>query len=229
MDANKVVLYDFFDSNSAWRVRNVLYWKSIPFDTVSVNLMKGEQKSEEFGKLNPINTVPVLFIDGHYITQSVAICEYLEETRPEHPIFPTNSLDRARVRQIVEIINSYMVPLQNPATAQRASKEVSEQTAWSLEFFQKGFTALEHLISKTSGKYCVGDIVTFADMCLIGLVWRTKRFNPDPVNFPSIFRIYDELLKLPTFRLAHAASHRDCPPGLKDTLHLPIHFHDNPG
>lgn len=211
MGSDKIVLYDFFASNCAWRVRTVLYWKGIQFETKSINLRADEQRTPEFLKINPYGAVPVLFIDGNYITQSIAISEYIEETRPEKPIFPKTSTARARVREIVEIINSYLVPLQNPVTAKKTSNDPEEQRAWSMEFFNKGFVAIEKLLQKTSGKYCVGDEVTFADVCIVPQVWRAKRLKPDFSKFPTIIRINEELLKLEPFQKAHALNHKDCP------------------
>ncbi|XP_055344124.1 maleylacetoacetate isomerase-like isoform X2 [Paramacrobiotus metropolitanus] len=222
MSPDKVILYDYFASNCAWRVRTVLQWKNIPYETVTVDLVKGEQKTPEFLKINPYGAVPVLYIDGQYITQSIAICEYLEETRPENPIYPNNLTQRARVREIVEIINSYLVPLQNPTTAKKACSDPNEQRAWSLEFFYKGFVALERLVAKSSGRYTVGDTVTFADMCLVPQVWRAKRLKPDFTQFPTICRLYEELLELNAFRLAHAANHPHCPADIKADACLAI-------
>lgn len=218
MGNDKVQLYDFFASNCAWRVRNVLYWKGIAFETRTVNLIAGDQKRPDFLKINPYGAVPVLYINGQYITQSVAICEYLEETHPDRPIFPEEPRARARVREIVEIINSFLVPLQNPTTAKRVSDDPKEQHAWSMEFFTKGFRALEIILRKSSGKYCVGDDVTFADMCIVPQVWRAKRFKPDFSSYPTIMRINDELLKIESFKKAHAVSSKDCPEELKENL-----------
>jgi maleylacetoacetate isomerase len=216
--SDQLVLYDFFASNCAWRVRNVLHWKGIPYQIKSVNLMAGDQHKPDFLKINPYGAVPVLYVDGHYLTQSIAICEYLDETRPDNPLFPTEPYQRAQVRRIVEIINSFLVPLQNPSTAKKHSNDPEEQRAWSMDFFNKGFVVLEKLLQETSGIYCVGDQVTFADMTVVPQVWRAKRMKPDFSKFPTILRINEELLKLDAFRAAHATNHRDCPEEIRGTF-----------
>ncbi|OQV22844.1 putative Maleylacetoacetate isomerase [Hypsibius exemplaris] len=213
--SDSIVLYDFFASNCAWRVRNVLHWKGIPYETRSVNLLAGEQHKPAFLKINPYGAVPVLYIDNRFITQSVAICEYLDETRPEKRVFPEDPYEKAQVRRIVEIINSYLVPLQNPTTAKKHSNDPEEQLAWSMDFFTKGFTVVEKLLAETSGRYSVGDDVTFADMALVPQVWRAKRLKPDFSRFPNIMRVYKELLQLEAFGKAHAANHKDCPEDIR--------------
>lgn len=210
-----IVLYDFFASNCAWRVRNVLYFKGLPYETRSINLQKGRATSWRFPAYQPIRCRSGTLHRWCFHYVFITICEYLEETRPHPPIFPSDPYQRAQVRRIVEIINSYLVPLQNPTTAKKYSKDPNEQQAWSMDFFTKGFAVLEKILAETSGRYAVGHQVTFADMCLVPQVWRAKRITTDFSPYPNILRINQELLKLPSFRLAHAVNHSQCPPDIQ--------------
>lgn len=106
-------LYSYFRSSCAWRVRIALALKGIEYETIAINLLKGEQHKEDYLKLNKLAQVPALQIDGNLFTQSLSIIEYLEETRPEPPLWPKDPMQRARGRQIAEIIGSGIQPLQN--------------------------------------------------------------------------------------------------------------------
>jgi len=109
------VLHSYFRSSCSWRVRTVLALKKIKYEYVAVHLVKNEQNNEDYIKLNPNREVPALLIDGHVLTQSVAIMEYLEETRPDNEflLLPKDPVDRAKVRQIVQLICSDTQPIQN--------------------------------------------------------------------------------------------------------------------
>src|SRR5437867_1461795 len=97
----KAILYQFWRSSASWRVRWALAIKGVDFESVPVDLLAGEQVGPEHLARNPIGHVPALSIDGHMLAESVAIIEYLEETRPAPPLFPTEPRLRARVRQLV--------------------------------------------------------------------------------------------------------------------------------
>ena len=115
MQSTKPILYNYWRSSASWRVRIALHWKGIEYEYVPVNLLKegGQQYKEEYKKLNPMARVPALVIDGHTLAEILAILEYLEETRKERPLLPSDPFKRAIVRQLVEIINSGIQPLQN--------------------------------------------------------------------------------------------------------------------
>ena len=106
--ASKTVLFNYWRSSASWRVRNVLHWKGIEYEYVAVHLLKegGQQNKEEYKKMNPMGRVPALAIDGMTLGESVAIIEYLEETRKERPLLPEDPAKRVVVRQLVEIVNS---------------------------------------------------------------------------------------------------------------------------
>ena len=139
-------LYQFWRSSASWRVRWALAIKGIPFTSVVVDILQGEQLSPEHRARNPMAHVPALFIDGRTLAESVAILEYLEETRPSTPLYPKDPWARARVRQVVELVNSGVQPLQNIVTQQRHSPDHDEQAAWTRFFNERGMAAAEALL-----------------------------------------------------------------------------------
>ncbi len=107
------VLYSYWRSSSSWRVRLALYFKNIPFTTKTVNLLKNEQLSPEYLHVNPQGLVPALLVDKLLLTESMAIMEYLEETRPQHKILPSSPAARAQVRRIAQMVVADIQPVQN--------------------------------------------------------------------------------------------------------------------
>src|SRR5437773_93893 len=117
----RAVLYHFWLSSSSWRVRWALAFKGVPFRSVMIDLRAGEQHRPEHRARNPLGYVPTLEIDGRTLGESVAILEYLEERFPDPPLYPRDPWLRARVRQVVELVNSGVQPLQNLLVLQRVS------------------------------------------------------------------------------------------------------------
>ncbi|XP_030877612.1 maleylacetoacetate isomerase isoform X4 [Leptonychotes weddellii] len=154
------ILYSYFRSSCSWRVRIALALKSIDYETVPINLIKdgGQQFSEEFQALNPMQQVPALKIDGITIGQSLAIIEYLEETRPTPRLLPQDPKRRAQVRMISDVIASGIQPLQNLSVLKQVGQE--NQLTWAQKVIRSGFNALEQILQSTAGKYCVGDEVS---------------------------------------------------------------------
>lgn len=206
----KPVLYSYFRSSCSWRVRIALAFKKIDYEYRAVNLVKdgGEQHSEEFTKLNPRREVPV-FVDGEQVlTHSVPIIEYLEETRPRPPLLPSDPVQRAKVRGIVESIVSGIQPLQNLNVLVRVGEGKQE---WAKYWIERGFAALEEQLRNTSGTCCFGDSVTIADLCLTPQVFNANRFGVDMTKYPIISRINEFLSSLEEFQNTHPSKQPDCP------------------
>ncbi|CAB4065524.1 maiA [Lepeophtheirus salmonis] len=213
----KPVLYSYFRSSCSWRVRIALNLKAVEFETEPVHLIKdgGEQHKEDYKEKNPMAQVPTLGIDGIYLTQSVAIMEFLEEKYPNAiRLLPKDVHDRARVRELTEVIASGIQPIQNLNVMQKYSTETDKRMEWSKHWITRGFEAVEKLLSKYSGKFCVGDEVSMADCCLIPQVYNANRFKVEMDQFPNVLRICDELEAIEAFKKAHPSVQPDCPPNL---------------
>ncbi|XP_063589424.1 probable maleylacetoacetate isomerase 2 isoform X2 [Penaeus indicus] len=206
------ILYSYFRSSCSWRVRIALAHKGVDYEYRAINLLKQEQVSDEYKKLNPLGQVPALIVNENTLTQSISILEYLEEAFPQKPLLPKDLLKRAKVREVCEIIGSGIQPLQNLAVLQKIGETKME---WGHFYIQNGFVALEQVLANSAGKYCVGDEVTIADCCLVPQVYNANRFKVDMAAFPVISRVHDALMSLDAFKAAHPSQQPDCPEDLK--------------
>jgi len=164
--------------------------------------------------MNPNKRIPLLVVNGQVLSQSVAILEFLEESFPEIPLLPKGTLERAKVRRIVEIINADIHPVQNLSVLQ--SLPESERSAWGRRWITRGFEVLEKELTESAGKYCFGDTVTLADVVLVPQVVNARRFKVDMDLFPVIRRIDENLDVLDAFKKAKWSRQPDCPPELRE-------------
>lgn len=215
-EGKKPILYSYWHSSCSWRVRTALNWKNIPYETRAVNLLKPEkgQFAAEYRAINPTAQVPTLLIDGNNIIESIAILHYLEETRPLPALLPQDAYERAKVREIVEIIASGIQPLQNRKVQKHVGRD--KRMEWVQHWINSGFRALEEKLSTSAGKYCVGDEVSMADCCLLPQVFNARKSQVDMRPYPIISRIEGELEVIPAFIAAHPTNQPDCPTELSD-------------
>ncbi|MGR2738652.1 maleylacetoacetate isomerase [Billgrantia sp. Q4P2] len=202
-------LYGYFRSSAAYRVRIALNLKGLAYDQAPVNLVKGEQKSDDFRTRNPQGLVPVLETDdGVQLTQSLAICEYLEERHPEPPLLPGDAEGRARVRSLAQLIACEIHPLNNLKVLKYLVHELKlddeAKLAWYRHWIAEGFTALEARLANesASGAFCHGDSPTLADVCLVPQVFNAERFECDLSAYPTIQRITARCRELEAFSKA---------------------------
>jgi maleylpyruvate isomerase len=208
-------LYNYWRSSSSWRVRIALAHKHIPYDYVPVHLLQngGQQFDPVFLAKNPMAQVPVLELDsGDTIAQSSAIMRYLEETHPEQPLTPKDAVQRACMDQIVELINSGIQPFQN-ISVQKFIREnyQTEPKSWLQHFLSLGMEALEKMVAKTKGRFCVGDQVTFADLCLVPQMESSRRFEVSVDRYPLLLEIEKACQALPAFVTTHPNRQIDTP------------------
>jgi maleylpyruvate isomerase len=169
------------------------------------HLRKGEQRAPDYLALNPQGLVPTLDIDGLHLTQSMAILEYLEETRPQPPLLPKDAGERARVRSLALMIACEIHPLGNLRVLEdlrtRFGADDAAVAAWFRHWANETFGPLEQRLVRESetGRFCHGDQPTFADICLVPQVINNKRFDIDMALYPTIARIAAECLKMPAF------------------------------
>jgi maleylpyruvate isomerase len=212
-------LYGYWRSSCSWRVRIGLNWKKQAFTYLPVHLLKegGQQKSEAFTALNPMQSVPLLEVEDEgrvfHLAQSMAILEYLEERWPEPPLLPKDRVARARVRQAAEIVNSGIQPFQNTSVQKRVKHELhGDEKAWARHFIAHGLRALEALLNETSGRYAVGDSVSLADCFLVPQMYHARRYEVDLVAFPTLRRVDEACMALSAFQAAHADRQPDAEP-----------------
>ncbi|XP_025976207.1 maleylacetoacetate isomerase isoform X2 [Dromaius novaehollandiae] len=210
MASEKPILYSYYRSSCSWRVRIALALKGIAYDQVPVNLLKdgGQQFSAEFKALNPMKQVPALKIDGIILSQSLAIIHYLEETRPNPRLLPQDPKKRAQVRMISDHIVSGIQPLQNLSILEQMGEKKME---WAQHYITSGFQALEQILQHTAGRYCVGDEVSMADLCLVPQVFNAERYKVDLAPYPTITKINKALLELEAFKVSHPSRQPDTP------------------
>ncbi len=179
------VLYQFWRSTASWRVRWALAVKGIAVDVVSVDLVAGEQHGDAQLRRSPLGTVPVLAIDGRFLSESVAIVHYLEETTPAPPLFPQDAWARARTRQIMELVNAGIQPMQAPSVRDHHSASDEERTAWVRHFNARGLEACERALVDVAadlgvdGPFAVGNRLTAADLFLVPQLAHARRFGVD--------------------------------------------------
>jgi maleylacetoacetate isomerase len=216
MSAATPLLYSYFRSSCSYRVRIALNLKHVDFAQRAIHLVKGEQLSDTYRTINPMQVLPALEIDGNVLTQSLAIIEYLEETVPEPALLPKSPVHRAQVRAIAMAIACDIQPVQNLRVLKKMG-DADAKNAWGKDVIQRGFVAVEAMFEKCAGKYCFGDNVTLADVCLVPQVYNAKRFEVDMSQFPIISRIDAALSDLPEFKKAHPSRQPDTPDDLRAT------------
>lgn len=201
----QLILYSYFRSSAAYRVRIALNLKKIDHEIRPVHLLRhgGEQFHADFLALNPQGRVPVLIVQNQVLTQSSAIIEYLEEVFPEPPLLPEDPLDRAYVRSLAQLIACDIHPLNNLRVLHHLKNTVryDGKQDWYRHWVEEGFAALEMRLQKSGrrGRYCFADTPGLADAFLVPQVYNALRFDCDMSGFPLIGGIYRQCLKEPAF------------------------------
>ena len=196
-------LHGYFRSTAAWRVRIALNLKGISVEHVFHHLRHGGQRTQEYVRLNPQGLVPALETDdGAVLTQSLAICEWLDETHPIPPLLPDGALDRARVRAFALAIACDTHPVQNLRVLARLralSLPEAEVTGWARWIIADGLGACEALLAKTSCPFCFGAAPTLADVCLVPQLYNARRFGCDLSRFSRLMAAEEACAALPAF------------------------------
>ena len=204
-----MILYTYFRSSAAYRARLALSLKGIAYEARFVHLLRdgGEQLKPGYRRLNPLGRVPTL-IDGERVfTQSVAIMEYLEETRQAEPIMPREPGARARVRAITQVLAADTQPLQNLAVGQYLAREMHQPKQaiddWTRHWMNNGLAAVEELLASAgSGDFSVGTHATIADICIVAQCFASRRFEVPVERYARVARIDAHCRSLGAFRAA---------------------------
>ncbi|KUF12319.1 maleylacetoacetate isomerase [Pseudoponticoccus marisrubri] len=202
-------LHNYFRSSTSTRLRAALNLKGLDYDYVAYALRDDAHRQPDFLARNPAGLVPVLETsDGHHLTQSLAIIEWLDETYPAPPLLPADAGGRARVRALAGMIACEVHPLNNLRVLRQLERQfgadAAAQAQWFTHWVTETFDALETMLAGAAetGRYCHGAMPGLADICLYAQVWNNRRFDIETARWPTIARIFAALDQLDAFRRA---------------------------
>ena len=203
-----LTLHSAWRATAPYRVRIGLALKGVQYDYHAIDLIAGQQREPEYKAVNPQGLTPALDLgDGTVLAQSLAILEWLEETRPNPPILPRAALDRAIVRRMAGIVACDIHPLNNTRVGRKlAELGVSPEAIkvdWIQAWIRDGFDALEPLVAEHGGAFAFGDNPTIADCCLVPQVYSARRFELDVAPWPKLMAAADRAAEHPAFQAAH--------------------------
>jgi maleylacetoacetate isomerase len=203
----QAVLYDYYRSSAAYRVRIALNLKGVDYKQRPVNLLESEQKSEEYRALNPQGLVPMLEIDGHRLVQSVAILNYLDIRFPVPPLIPAPAAERAHVVALAMMVACDIHPLNNLRVLKFLKGEFGHSQedvdSWYAHWITEGLRPLEAMAAPKAGKFLYGEAPTAADICLIPQLYNARRFNVPLDDYPTLVRADENANRLEAFATAH--------------------------
>ena len=211
-----MILYSYWRSTAAYRVRIALNIKQLRYKTESVHLVKngGEQLMQAYKDVNPQSLVPSLVTeDGDILTQSMAIIDYLDEAYPDTPLYPENPIIKTHVKAMALSIACDIHPLNNLRVLKYLKGQEWQQEQvdeWYAHWIHQGFAAIEKQLEKSAGQFCFSDDVSVADIFLVAQVYNANRFKVSLENYPLIVEINHNCLKLKAFVDAVPENQSDC-------------------
>ena len=204
---SRPILYEYWRSSAAYRVRIALHLKGVDYESRQVDLREDEQKSAEFLALNPQGLVPLLEIDGLRLSQSVAIVGYLDMRFPNQPLVPASAEARAHVVAMAMTIACDIHPLNNLRVLKYLKNNLGhsqeEIDRWYAHWIAEGLPALEAMAAPRAGKFLFGDGPTGADICLVPQLYNARRFDVPLGNFPTLLRAEENANRIEAFAAAH--------------------------
>ena len=197
-------LFNYFRSSASYRVRIALALKGLEYTYRPVHLTKNEQFSESYSAVSASRLVPLLKDGDALLTQSMAICEYLDETHPEPAILPRDALGRARVRALAQDIACEIHPLNNLRVLRYLVHEMKvsedDKNRWYRHWVETGLEAVERRLAEpATGRFCHGDTPTLADVTLVPQIFNAQRFECRLDHVPTVMRVFEACMALPAF------------------------------
>jgi maleylacetoacetate isomerase len=208
-------LYTFFRSSTSYRLRIALTYKGLDYVPHYISLPKMQHRDPAYREKNPQGLVPLLVDRDHSFIQSMAIIEYLDETYPEPPLMPRDSLGKSYVRAVSQIIGCEIHPLNNVRVLKRIASQFGADEAatkvWYQHWIAEGLSGLEDYLNRSglAGDYCYGDSVTMADICLVPQIFNAQRFGCPLDAYPTINRIFDRCMTLAAFTSTEPSTQGD--------------------
>lgn len=200
---SETLLFDYWRSSASYRVRIALNLAGIDYETTSIDLVSGAQKAARYLEQNPQGLVPTLLIDGHRLTQSLAIIEYLDQTG-DLGLLPADPLKRANVQAAAHAIAIDIHPVCNLSVMKHATGgREPARSNWMQHFITPGLRAFEQLIAPHAGTYSFGDTPSLADLCLIPQLYNADRWGTSYADSPNIRRVAQTCTENPAFAAAH--------------------------
>jgi len=204
---SRPVLYEYWRSSASYRVRIALKLKNVDYESRPVNLLQGEQTSEDYRALNPLGLVPMLEIDGHKLTQSLAMINYLDIRYPVPPLIPASAAERAHVVAMCMTIACDIHPLQNLRVnkylEERLGVSQEQRIEWDAHWITQGFDALEAMARPSAGKFLFGNGPSGADVCLVPMLYNARRYGVPLDSYPTLLRAEENANNLEAFAAAH--------------------------
>lgn len=207
-----MLLYGYFRSGAAWRVRIGLHLKGQAFRQMAIDLRTGAQRAPGWLARNPQGLVPALELDdGRLLTQSLAILEWLEESFPQPPLLPADPVERAKVRAVALAIAADTHPVQNLGVLKRIEGLAGADAArqWAADTIRQGLGAVEAMLAGNPGPFAFGTAPTLADICIVPQLFNARRFGVDVAIWPRILGVEAACSALPAFRAADPALQPD--------------------
>lgn len=204
-------LHGYYRSTASYRVRIALNLKGVAYSDVFHHLRKNEQNAAAYLTINPQGLLPSLEGDFGFLTQSLAICEYLEETVPQPPLLPADPVLRARVRAFAQVIACDVHPVQNLKILARLRAlgiDEPQVVEWAQTAIAEGLAACAALIADRDDPYCFGDTPGLADICLVAQLVNARRFGVELV-WPRLIEIEARCLALDAFDRARPENQPD--------------------
>ena len=214
-------LHNYFRSSASFRVRIALNLKGLAYEYIPVHIAKGDHKKDAFSALSADNLVPLLEVDGVRLSQSLAIIEYLDETRPQVRLLPQEAVARAQVRALAQSIACEIHPINNLRVLKYLTKTLGvdeeAKNTWYRHWVRDGLESFERQLayvqgSTPIGSYCFGNSPSLADCCLVPQIFNANRFKTNLDGLPRTMAAFDACMKLDAFVQAQPSNCPDAEP-----------------